>query len=59
MTSNGLPANLPAASDMVLNADDDLVWMQCRRCHETWQVVTMADALTNWYAHRCRGGHPV
>jgi hypothetical protein len=36
-TGNGLPANLPAASDMVLNADDDLVWMQCRRCHETWQ----------------------
>lgn len=48
-----LPQNLPSASDMILNGDDETVWMQCRKCRDTWAVVTLADALNTWYAHRC------
>jgi hypothetical protein len=30
------------------------VWMQCRVCLETWQVVGLTDAVQYWNEHVCR-----
>lgn len=47
---------LPEMSDFVLSAGepDELVWMQCRICFETWQVVHLAESLHLWNMHICK-----
>jgi hypothetical protein len=47
---------LPGMDDFVLTAGepDELVWMQCRICFNTWQVVNLADALHQWNEHICK-----
>jgi hypothetical protein len=47
---------LPGLDEMVLEADaqDETVWMQCRICLETWEVVTVRDALDRYNEHTCK-----
>lgn len=45
---------VPPMSEFTLNPETEGdVWMQCRRCLETWQVCTLGEGVERWDEHTC------
>lgn len=42
---------LPRMDDFVFSGDG---WMQCRICRETWNPVSLQEAVYRWNDHICR-----
>jgi hypothetical protein len=46
--------------DFALSCDDGNVYMQCRICHEVWEVVSLQDAVNDWNWHTtCSPRNPI